>query len=99
MFVIRTFRSAAKLRACFSGCAEADQRTDVTFLGKEVGKACLCKLLAVGQKRLRRAQSMTPDCRFGKNKQESRSGTYSVDAFLSMMYDGVAETLPDRQAD
>ncbi|CAK9027153.1 Uncharacterized protein SCF082_LOCUS17791 [Durusdinium trenchii] len=39
---------------------------------------------------------MMPDMRLGKDKTGSQRDTYSVDAFLSIMYEGVAEVLPDR---
>ena len=37
---------------------------------------------------------MNPDRRYGKNKGGSKAATHSVDAFLAMLYEGVAETLP-----
>ena len=42
---------------------------------------------------------MMPDLGIGQNKSHSHSGTHSVDAFLAILYEGVAETLPDRQVD
>ena len=69
---------------------------DIKFLGKSVGRACLCILLGIGPNRLRKTSDMIPDLRVGKTKSGSREQTHSVDAFLSMLYEGVAETLPDR---
>ena len=39
---------------------------------------------------------MQPDLRIGSKKSGSQRLTYSVDAFLTVQYEGVAETLPDR---
>ena len=71
------------------------------FLGKAVGRVCFCNLMGIGQGRLKKALCMMPmpDLRIGQDKSHSRSGTHSVDAFLSILYEGVAETLPDREVD
>ena len=66
------------------------------FLGKNIGPKCLATLLGVGTARLRKTTASTPDLRHGKVKTGSRQETYSVDSFLTTMYDQVAETLPDR---
>ena len=66
------------------------------FLEHAVGQKCLAKLLGVGGNRLRRGFRLQPDIRYGKSKAGNRRQTYSVDSFLSKMYDTVAETLPDR---
>lgn len=71
--------------------------TEFTFLNRKVGRACLCSMLGIGVNRLRKAATMMPDMRLGKDKTGSQRDTYSVDAFLSIMYEGVAEVLPDRQ--
>lgn len=39
---------------------------------------------------------MIPDMRFGKKKSGSQPNTASVDAFLSILYASVAETMPDQ---
>lgn len=39
---------------------------------------------------------MIPDMRFGKKKSGSQANTASVDAFLSILYASVAETMPDK---
>ena len=61
-----------------------------------MGRQCLCTLMSIGINRLRKGLSMTPDLRIGKVKSGSRAETFSVDAFLSILYEGLAETLPDR---
>ena len=67
-----------------------------TFLGRPIGRLCLCKVLGVGINRFRKALSMTPDLRIGARKGERHAASQSVNAFLGILYDGVAETLPDR---
>ena len=71
---------------------------EIKFLGRPVGRVCLCTLLAIGINRLRKALTMAPDLRIGKSKSGSQLTSHSVDAFLSMLYEGIAETLPDRRA-
>ena len=61
-----------------------------------VGSKCLSSLLGVGQSRLRKAAGGVPDLRYGKKAHQSKPGTWTVDAFLQVSYDSVAETLPDR---
>jgi hypothetical protein len=67
-----------------------------TFVGQLVGRECLCSLLGIGVNRLRRALNLVPDLRFGHDKTGTKRETASVDAFLTVLYNGVAETLPDR---
>ena len=73
-----------------------DARPSFTYCGEQVGRECLCALLGIGVNRLRKAFNMVPDLRVGKDKSGSHESTFSVDAFLSMLYSKVAETLPDR---
>lgn len=73
-----------------------DSVKSFTFLGRDVGRACLCAILGIGINRFRKALSMQPDLRIGANKSGQQKATYSVDAFLSVLYESVAETLPDR---
>eukprot|EP00434_Breviolum_minutum_P019610 symbB.v1.2.017297.t1/scaffold1343.1/size124258/6 len=44
----------------------------------------------------KKALSLAPDLRVGKVNAGQRQAAYSVDAFLSVLYEGVAETLPNR---
>ena len=74
-------------------------RLSVTFLNKSMGFDCFCRLLDVGRGRVRKAKTATVDMRLGKDKKQSRARTYSVDAFLGVLYNGVGETLPDRCPD
>ncbi|CAJ1446585.1 unnamed protein product, partial [Effrenium voratum] len=39
---------------------------------------------------------MIPDLRIGKCRSGSQRDSYSVDAFLTTLWESVAETLPDR---
>ena len=66
------------------------------FLERTINQKCLAALLGVGSSRLKKGASAVPDLRCGKAKSESRQNTYSVDAFLTTLYDQLAETLPDR---
>ena len=68
----------------------------ISFMGKEIGRACLCSILSIGINRFRKALSLAPDLRVGKVHTGQRQAAYSVDAFLSILYEGVAETLPNR---
>lgn len=69
--------------------------TNCTLLGKPVGFRCLASLLGVGGARLQRKAVSGPDLRFGKKQHRSQPGTWTVDGFLQVAYDAVAETLPD----
>ena len=73
-----------------------DDRPTFSFLGRIIGRACLCEILAIGINRLRKCIKLVPDLRVGKDKGGSRENTRSVDAFLSILYSTVAETLPDK---
>ena len=66
------------------------------LLDKVVGFKCMASLLGVGASRLRRGVASAPDLRHGKRPYMSKPGTWSVDGFLRIAYDTVAETLPDR---
>ena len=65
-------------------------------MGKEIGRECLCAVLGIGINRLRKGLNLIPDGRVGLQKSGSHRDTASVDAFLSVLYEGLAETLPDR---
>ena len=67
-----------------------------TFVGQEVGRVCLCSILGIGVNRFRKALDSQPDLRVGAQKGGQRQAAYSVDAFLAVLYEGVAETLLDR---
>lgn len=69
--------------------------TACTLLDKPLGFKCLAALLGVGSMRLDKKAAGTPDLRFGKRQHQSKPGSWSVDAFLQIAYDAVAETLPD----
>lgn len=64
------------------------------LLSKEVSLKCFRTMMGVGQGRVERAKVTRPDLRFGKDKTGSRRTSASVDAFLQILYDSVAETLP-----
>lgn len=70
-------------------------RAGCTLLDKPVGSVCLASLLGIGDKRLRKAQSGAPDIRHGRRMYRSKPGSWSVDSFLQISYDRIAETLPD----
>jgi len=78
------------------GGTERDEKRSYVFLGRPVGRLCLCEILGIGAHRFRRCQQMIPDMRFGKKKSGSQPNTASVDAFLSILYASVAETMPDQ---
>ena len=61
-----------------------------------MGRICLCEIMGVGNNRLRKCMNLIPDLRFGKDKSGSQKDTMSVDAFLSVLYSSVAETMPDK---
>lgn len=69
--------------------------TSCTLLDKAVGFRCLASLLAVGSSRLEKKASAAPDLRFGKREHRSKPGSWTVDGFLQVAYDAIAETLPD----
>ena len=66
-----------------------------TLLDKPVGTKCLAALLGVGNSRLAKKSASAPDLRFGKHEHKSKPGSWTVDAFLQIQYDAIAETLPD----
>ena len=66
------------------------------LVGHDVGRECLCNLLGIGINRFRKTMNLIPDGRIGMSKTGSHRDTASVDAFLTVLYEGVAETLPDR---
>lgn len=44
---------------------------------------------------MRRVENKALDLRFGKREYKSKPNTWNVDAFLQIMYENVAKTLPD----
>lgn len=84
----------SELQSAFSG--NGSNSIKYTLLEKGVGPKCLACLLGIGRGRLGRTCVGAPDLRYGKKVHESKAGTWSVDAFLQVSYDAVAETLPDR---
>ena len=66
------------------------------LLDKKMGVKCIAVLLGIGEHRLRKLQCGAPDLRFGAKEYRSKPGTWSIDRFLQVCYDNVAETLPDR---
>ena len=68
------------------------------FMGEDVGAKCVASILGIGSSRLRKGAAMVPDLRCGKDKSMSQRDTWSIDAFLTVLYEGIAETLPDRRA-
>ena len=66
------------------------------LLDKPVGPKCLAALIGVGQARLQRCRASAPDLRFGKREHRSQPGTWTADAFFQVVYDSIAETLPDK---
>lgn len=69
--------------------------TTCTLLDKPVGFRCLASLLGVGSSRLEKKASAAPDLRYGKREHWSKPGSWTVDGFLQVAYDAIAETLPD----
>lgn len=66
-----------------------------TLLDRSVGFKCLASLMGVGGSRLEKKASGAPDLRYGRREHRSKPGTWTVDSFLQIQYDAVAETLPD----
>lgn len=66
------------------------------LLDKSVGFKCLASLLGVGHSRIRRSSHGAPDLRRGTRDYQSRPGTWTVDGFLQVAYESIAETLPDQ---
>lgn len=52
--------------------------------------------MGVGTNRIRRLQNGAPDLRYGTREYRSKAGTWTIDGFLQVAYDNIAETLPDR---
>lgn len=53
--------------------------------------------MSIGINRFRHALDMKPDMRVGASRKGLRyQSSQSVNAFLGILYNGVAETLPDR---
>ena len=59
-------------------------------------RKCLVALMGIGKSRLQRLEGGAPDLRFGRREYRSRAGTWTIDSFLQICYDNIAETLPDR---
>lgn len=66
------------------------------LLDKPVGLGCLASLMGIGRNRLHKVDCGNPDLRFGKREYRSKALTWSVDSFLQIAYDRIAETLPDK---
>lgn len=79
------------------GKVTAGKQANFTFLGHPIGRVCLCAVLSVGINRFRKALEVKPDLRIGVSRKGVRQReSQSVSAFLGILYNGVAETLPDR---
>ena len=67
------------------------------LLDKDVSPSCLASLLGIGKARLRKVESGAPDLRYGKRAEPRSSAlAWTVDSFLQIAYDRIAETLPDK---
>lgn len=77
-------------------CDGAPGRVECKLLDKPVGFKCLATLLGVGHSRVRKSTSGAPDLRHGQRAYQSRPGSWTVDGFLQVAYDSIAETLPDQ---
>ena len=89
----------AKLHTLVGGHGQVVSRhqTNFTFLGQSIGRLCLCTVMSMGINRFRKALEMKPDMRIGVSRKGMRQqSSQSVNAFLGILYNGVAETLPDR---
>ena len=71
-------------------------RIECQLLDKQTGFKCMAALIGVGHMRVRKSTAGAPDLRHGKRAYESKPGTWTVDGFLQVAYDSIAETLPDR---
>ena len=89
---------ATKLHTTVGGHRLDAHKMQFRFLGHNVGRACLCAILAIGKSRFAKCVSLQHDMRIGKSKAGTQRCAASVDAFLTVIYNGVAETLPDRRA-
>ncbi|CAK9073825.1 unnamed protein product [Durusdinium trenchii] len=97
---LRTFWNMQKsdqdsmVQLCLATTSESRDK-QFTLLDRPVGFKCLAALLGVGTGRLRKGTTSTPDLRHGTRPYMSRPSTWSVDGFLRIAYDSVAETMPD----
>lgn len=82
-----------------SASAGRGDTTKFTLLDQDLGKKCLAALLGVGDGRIRKNLAGAPDMRFGAREHRSAPGSWSVDSFLTIAYNSIAETLPDRLLD
>ena len=48
--------------------------------------------MGIGKRRLQRLEGGAPDLRYGKREYRSRAGTWTIDSFLQICYDNIAET-------
>ena len=85
-------QSLSKMQQAVGGTSGSSQ--SCLLLQQPVGVKCLAALLAVGKGRLRKMERKAPDMRYGKFDYQSRRDTWSVDGFLQVAYDTIAETLP-----
>ena len=91
--------AAAKLHTLVGGLGPVagGRQTHFNFLGQRIGRLCLCTVMSIGINRFRNALDMKPDMRVGASRKGVRyQSSQSVNAFLGILYNGVAETLPDR---
>ena len=86
--------SNSEVQMCLATSSDSSNK-QFMLLDKLVGFKCLSALLGVGTHRLRKGMASAPDLRHGTRPYMSRPGTWSVDGFLRMAYDSVAETMPD----
>jgi hypothetical protein len=84
----------SEVQMCLATSSDSNNK-QFMLLDKLVGFKCLSALLGVGTHRLRKGMASAPDLRHGTRPYMSRPGTWSVDGFLRMAYDSVAETMPD----
>ena len=70
------------------------KRTDYFFLGNHLRRVCFQSLLGVSSHRIDRIGSI--DARYGQQARRPSELTASIDAFCTVLYNSVAEPLPDR---
>ena len=86
--------SLTEIRMCISDTGSG--RVECKILDKPTGFKCLATLMGMGHSRVRRSHAGAPDLRHGQRPYQSKPGTWTVDGFLQVAYDSIAETLPDQ---
>lgn len=80
----------------YMACTSGNKRREYFFLGQQMKRSCLEKLLGISSHRMDKVGAGAADMRFGSHPTKPSQLTASIDSFCCVLYNSVAEPLPTK---